>query len=186
MQHESKQIKPNKRRGAPQHGGEASVMARACKFLLIRRADAAPSARLVGAVGVAEGRVTARALPRAGAWCAPVIINRCTSLLAARFAPGRGTASGRNESEYCVPSQVSPPPGPPDRRARGVVADAAPPPGESKGRLGPCLKLNQLPRSRATPPPPRPKNALCRRHMPRPVDWHGPCESGSVARLTLI
>jgi hypothetical protein len=194
MQHESKQNKPNKRRGGPEHGGEASEMARACRFLLISRADAALSVRLVGALGVAEGRVAARGLPHGEAWCAPVIANRCRSLLAARFAPGSGTAPDRNENEYCVPSQVSPPPGPPDRRSRGVpggvAADAAHQgyrvPGEGKGRLGSCLNLNQLPRSRATPACRPSEISLPRKHMPRPVDWHEPCESGSVARLTLI
>jgi hypothetical protein len=93
---------------------------------------------LVGAVGVAEGRVTARALPHGEAWRAPVIINRCRSLLAAQFAPGSGTAFDRGENGYGVPSQVSPPRG---RSARGIAADARSPglrlrslsPGEGKG-----------------------------------------------------
>jgi hypothetical protein len=59
MQNESKQNKRNKRGGAQQHGGEVSVMARACKFLLNPCADAGLSARLVGAVGAEEGRITA-------------------------------------------------------------------------------------------------------------------------------
>jgi hypothetical protein len=148
------------------------------------RADAVLSARLVGVVGVAEGRVTARALPHGEAWCAPVIINRCRSLPIAQFAPGSGTASDRNENEYGGPSKL-----PPD-----VAADAAHPgyglrslaPGEGKGWFAPCLNLNQLPRSGPTPSSPGPENPLLRKHMPRPADWHGPCESVSVARFTLI
>jgi hypothetical protein len=155
MQHERKQNKPNKRRGARPHGGAASVTARACKVLLNPRADAGLSARLVGAVGVAERRVTARGLPRADAWCAPVIINRCTSLLAPRFAPGSAIASRRSENEYGAPSQL-----PPD-----VAADAAHPgdglrslaPGEGKGRPGACPKFNQLPRCGPAPPAARRK-----------------------------
>jgi hypothetical protein len=113
---------------APQHGGEAFVVAGACKFLLNPRADVGLSARLVGAVGVAEVRVTARALPHGEAWCAAVIVNRCRSLLAAR--------SGRFELAH--PAQ------PQD------FALPAPYPGygrEGKGRLGPCLNVKQLPRS---------------------------------------
>jgi hypothetical protein len=139
MQHASKQNKRNKRGGAPQHDGEAFVVAGACKSLLNPRADAALSARLVGAVGVAEGRVNARALPYGEAWRAAVIANRCTSLLAAQLAPGSGTASDRSENEYGAPSKL-----PPD-----IAADAAHPgygprslsPGKGKGRLGPCLNL---------------------------------------------
>lgn len=194
MQHESRPNKPNNRGGTPQRGGEASAVARACKFLLFS-ARGRGAARLVGVVGVAEGRVTARALPREGAWCAPVIINRCRSLPIAQFAPGSGTASHRSENEYCVPSPVSPDvaaaahPGygttPPARR-RFAAPSERPPPGEGKGRLGSCLNLNQLPRGGPTPPPPRSKNPLPCKHMPRPADWHGPCESVSVARFTLI
>lgn len=162
MQHESKQNKRSKRGDATRHGGEASVVARACKFLLNPRANAALSVRLVGAVGVAEGRVTARALPHGEAWRAPVIINRCRSLLAAQFARGGGTAFDRSENGYGAPSQVSPPRG---RSAPGIAADAAHAgyglrslsPGEGKGRPGVCPNINQLPRSGPMPTPPGPK-----------------------------
>src|ERR1700722_15709891 len=88
MQHESKQIKPNKREGAAHHGGEASVTARACKSLLNPRANAALSARLAGAVGVVDG--TAPAWTHHGMRRAPVMANRCRSLLIAQFGAGLG------------------------------------------------------------------------------------------------
>jgi hypothetical protein len=169
MQQESKQNKRSKRGDATRHGGEASVVARACKFLLNPRANAALSVRLVGAAGVAEGRVTTRASPHGEAWRAPVIINRCRSLLAAQFARGSGTAFDRSENGYGAPSKLPPPPGPAARRARGsargIAADARSSglrlrslsPGEGKGRPGVCPNINQLPRSGPMPTPPGPK-----------------------------
>jgi hypothetical protein len=130
MQHESRQNKRSKWGGAPQHDGEASAVARACRFLFFPCADAVLSARRRGGViallmqrsgARGKARATAPALPHKGGRRQAVMVNRCRSLLAARFAPGSGTASDRSENEYCVPSQVS-------------------------RRLGPCLILNQLPR----------------------------------------
>jgi hypothetical protein len=95
-----------------------------------------------------------------------VIVNRCRSLLIAR--------SGRFNDPHTAQPGRSPHP--------GAFGADPPPPGEGKPAR-PLLKFWAV--AFVADQPARAAAEISRRcsHISRPVDWHGPCEACSVARL---